>query len=145
MLCDSLNYCIDKKGLEIFCYVLMSTNMHITARAKNYNLSDFVRDFKKFTSGKLINEIRFGNDEKKDSVLNSFSTGGKKQKNKSNNQLWQYNNHAEEVYSPQFTLPAATDLSTICRYFSYLKAYKFCHASTDDSDRNRNHRSWVNG
>ena len=104
LLCESLNYCVEKKGLEIFCYVLMSTHLHLIARAKNDNLSDVVRDFKKFTSGKLINEIRFSKEEREVQMLKVFNAGGQKQKKKSNNQLWQYNNHAEEVYSPQFTL-----------------------------------------
>ena len=104
ILCDSLNYCVEKKALEIFCFALMSTHLHLIARAKNYNLSDVVRDFKKYTSGKLINEIRFGDEDRKENMLNTFHSGGKKQKKKSNYQIWQYNNHAVEVYSPQFTL-----------------------------------------
>ena len=37
-------------------------------------------------------------------LLDIFKKGGSVQKKKSKNQLWQYNNHAEEVYSPKFTL-----------------------------------------
>jgi hypothetical protein len=47
---------------------------------------------------------RKNNESRKDWMLDIFKKGGTKQKNKSNNQLWQYNNHAEEVYSPKFTL-----------------------------------------
>ena len=50
ILCDSLNYCVDVKGLEIFAYVIMSSYMHINASAKEGNLSDIIWDFKKFTS-----------------------------------------------------------------------------------------------
>lgn len=45
IICDSLNYCVTEKGLEIFAYVIMSSHMHMIARAKNENLSDVVRDF----------------------------------------------------------------------------------------------------
>ena len=58
ILCDSLNYCIDVKGLEIFAYVIMSSHMHMIARAKEGNLSDIVRDFKKFMSAMLIKDFR---------------------------------------------------------------------------------------
>ena len=37
-------------------------------------------------------------------MMKIFRQGGKKQKKKSAQQLWQYNNHPEEVYSPKFTL-----------------------------------------
>ena len=92
-----LLFCVENKGLEIFCYVIMSTHLHLIARAKNDNLSDVVRDFKKFTSEKLIHEIRLSNDERKDYMLTIFNTGGQKQKKKSNNQLWQFN-YLEIIY-----------------------------------------------
>ena len=104
IICDSLNYCIDQKGTEVFWYVIMSSHVHIIARAKNNNLSCIIRDFKKYTSGILMNKIRRGPESKKSRMLNIFEEGGKKQTKKSSRQLWQYNNHAEEVYSPKFTL-----------------------------------------
>ena len=34
ILCDSLNHCVDEKGLEIFAYVIMSSHMQMFARVK---------------------------------------------------------------------------------------------------------------
>jgi REP element-mobilizing transposase RayT len=104
LLCDSLNYCIEKKGLEVFCYIIMTSHMHLIARAKNSDLSKVMRDFKKFTGSSLIHEIRMGRESRKEWLLKMFEEGGEKQTKKSLNQLWQYNNHAEETYSPKFTL-----------------------------------------
>ena len=104
IICDSLNFCIEKKGLEIFCYVIMTSHIHLIARARNSDLSNIMRDFKKFTSGTLINEIRLGSESRKTWLLKILEQGGEKQTNKSAHQLWQYNNHAVEVYSPKFTL-----------------------------------------
>ena len=95
-LCDSLNYCVNEKGLEVFAYVIMSTHLHMIARAKDENLSDIVRDFKKYTSGKLISEINFEIENKnlpveerkrKEEMMKIFRQGGKKQKKKSAHQL----------------------------------------------------------
>jgi len=104
LLCDSLNYCIDKKGLELLAYVIMSSHLHMITRAQNDNLSDVIRDFKKFTSAMLIKDFKSGNESREGWMLELFKTGGTKQKKKSTNQVWQYNNHAEEVYSSKFTL-----------------------------------------
>ena len=104
LLCDSLNYCIDKKGLELLAYVIMSSHLHMIARAHNDNLSDVIRDFKKFTSAMLIKNFKSETESRKDWMLELFKSGGTKQKKKSTNQVWQYNNHAEEVYSSKFTL-----------------------------------------
>ena len=104
ILCDSLNYCVDVKGLEIFSYVIMSSHMHMIARAKEGNLIDIIRDFKKFTGAMLIRDFRTSNDSRNAWMLDLFKKGGEKQKKKSTMQLWQYNNHAKEVYSPKYTL-----------------------------------------
>lgn len=66
MICESLNYCMKKKGLEIFCYVIMTSPIHLITRTKNSELSKVMRDFKKFTSGTLINEIRLGRESRKE-------------------------------------------------------------------------------
>ena len=103
ILCESLNYCVDNKGLEIFAYVIMSSHLHLIARAKEEDLSNIVRDFKKFTSGMLLKDFRNNTESRRDWMLGIFNEGGKNQKKKSANQVWQYNNHAVEVYSPKFT------------------------------------------
>lgn len=104
VLCDSLNYCIDKKGLEVFAYVIMSTHMHMIVRSKFDNLSDIIRDFKKYTSSRIIKELQTENESRKEWMMEVISKGGPKQKKKSKHQLWQYNNHAVEVFSPKFIM-----------------------------------------
>ena len=75
------------------------------ARAKEGNLSDIIRDFKKFTSAMLIKDFRTSTESRSGWLLDLFKAGGEKQKKKSSMQLWQYNNHAMETFSPKFTLP----------------------------------------
>ncbi len=48
LIVDSLKYCQDKKGLEIYGWVLMSSHLHmICSAAEGYVLTDILRDFKK--------------------------------------------------------------------------------------------------
>src|SRR5690606_7037324 len=54
---DSLKYCQEKKGLEVFAWVIMSNHAHLILRAKNENLSDIIRDFKKYTSKQIVKAI----------------------------------------------------------------------------------------
>lgn len=104
IICDSLNFCVEQKRLEIYAYVIMSSHLHLIASAKNGNLSDVVRDFKKFTSSRLIKDIKEGKESRRDWMLKIINEGGEKQIKKSVHQIWQYNNHTEEVFSPEFTL-----------------------------------------
>ena len=52
----------------------------------------------------LLNDIKEGNESRKEWLLEIFKKGGSKQKKKSDNQVWQYYNHPEETYSSKFML-----------------------------------------
>jgi REP element-mobilizing transposase RayT len=57
---DSLNYCVEKKGLEVYAWCLMPSHLHMIASVVPGNkagLSDVMRDFKRFTSKMLFNGI----------------------------------------------------------------------------------------
>src|SRR4051794_12514814 len=54
---DNLNFCIEKKGLEVFSYCIMPSHIHLIARTENANLSDWLRDYKGFTSRKLYDMV----------------------------------------------------------------------------------------
>jgi len=43
--------------LEIFGWVIMSNHCHLIIRATNNNLSDIIRDFKKFTAKEIVKSI----------------------------------------------------------------------------------------
>lgn len=51
----------------------------------------------------LIKDFKTTTESRKDWPLDIFRNCGTKQKKKSTHQVRQYNNHAEEVYSPKFT------------------------------------------
>ncbi|MGL1886544.1 MAG: transposase [Reichenbachiella sp.] len=57
ILLDSLKYCQQHKGLEIYAWVIMSNHCHLIVSAENENLSDIIRDFKKFTAKKIYKAI----------------------------------------------------------------------------------------
>ena len=56
---DSLRYCQENKGLELYAWVLMSNHLHLIAGAKEgTSVSDILRDFKKYTSKQLVKAIQ---------------------------------------------------------------------------------------
>ena len=55
---DSLKYCQDHKGLELFAWVLMTNHLHMIAGANGtQQIGDVLRDFKKFTSKGIVKAI----------------------------------------------------------------------------------------
>lgn len=53
-----LNYSIEKKGLEVFSYCIMPSHLHLIARTLDYNISEWLRNYKGFTSRKLFEMIQ---------------------------------------------------------------------------------------
>lgn len=57
IILESLRYCQEAKGLKIFDWVVMSNHIHLIVSSQAENLSDIIRDFKKFTSKKIVQAI----------------------------------------------------------------------------------------
>ena len=56
IISDSLKFCQKHKGLKIYSYVFMLNHLHLII--KSPDVLGFIRDFKKFTSKKLLQNIR---------------------------------------------------------------------------------------
>jgi REP element-mobilizing transposase RayT len=55
----ALQYCQENKGLEIDAYCIMTSHIHLLCKPTNgFILSDVMLDFKRFTSGKIIETIQ---------------------------------------------------------------------------------------
>jgi len=94
VITDSLNYCTDEKGLECFAWVLMSNHMHLVARTNlPFQLSDFMRDFKKFTSKKIVKAIKEIPESRREWMLHKFGFEARTTGRAENYKLWQDSNH----------------------------------------------------
>ena len=99
ILIDSLQYCIKNKGLRLFSYVIMTNHVHLIASANQaYNLSDILRDLKKYTSKKIIKEIRENSQESRRKwLIWIFKSRGEKNSNNKSYQFWRQDNHPIEL------------------------------------------------
>ena len=103
IIVDSLNYCIANKGLKVYCWCLMSNHMHmIASTTEGNNLSDVLRDFKKFTSKDLIRTLKEIPESRRDWLLNLFWYAGKNDKKIKYYKVWQEGNDAKEIHSTDF-------------------------------------------
>ena len=103
IIVESLNYCIINKGLEVYSWCLMSNHLHLIASAKEEdNLSDILRDFKKFTSKTLITAIKEIPESRREWMLNLFWYAGKNNKKIKYFKIWQDGNDAQEIHSDAF-------------------------------------------
>ena len=101
---ESLRYCQKEKGLILYAWCLMSNHLHLIIAAKEgYNLSDILRDFKKFTSYKITKAIEESKIEsRKNWMLWIFRSAGEKNKKNKKYQFWQQNNQPKEMETNHF-------------------------------------------
>jgi putative transposase len=98
---DSLKYCQQHKGLEIYGYCLMSNHLHLLASARGIqNLSEILRDFKKFTAKAIIKQIQEGPESRQSWLLDRFEFAGKYLKRIEKYKFWQDGNHPKMLYCP---------------------------------------------
>ena len=92
---DSFKYCQKNKGLVINAWCIMSSHLHIICNAKEgFKLSDFIRDFKKFTAKKIIDRIINEPESRREWLLYRFEYAAKYKKQNAKNMFWKKDNHA---------------------------------------------------
>lgn len=100
ILIESLRFCQREKDMEIYCWCLMPSHVHLIFRAKNNNPTDVLRDLKTYTS-KNIQKAIIENpiESRKEWLLWMFERAGSKNSNIKNSQFWQQHNHPIELWS----------------------------------------------
>src|ERR1700730_13663900 len=82
----------------------MSNHVHFISSARNNDLSDILRDFKKFMSKKIIDAIQNNqNESRREWMLKIFRQAGKDNSHNKEYQFWRQDNRPQELYSPAFT------------------------------------------
>jgi putative transposase len=97
---DSLDYCRKNLGLEIYCWCIMSSHIHLIIRAKENNPEVLIGRFKEHTSKQLQKFIESNSQEsRKEWILWMMEKAGLKGSNVKKRQLWQHNNKPIELWS----------------------------------------------
>ncbi len=100
---DSLKYCQQIKGLIIFAYVIMSNHIHLIANTNEpFLLKDTIRDLKKFTAKKILNQILNEPESRREWMLPLFEINTLDKSGNKNHKFWQDGNHAIELFSEKF-------------------------------------------
>ncbi|KFF19114.1 REP-associated tyrosine transposase [Flavobacterium hydatis] len=102
LVIESLDFCITNKSMVLYGYVIMSNHIHMIVQSGNGELSDLLRDFKKFTATKIIGKIKSEPESRREWMLERFKLATESHSRNKNYQFWQYGSHPEEIYSNKF-------------------------------------------
>jgi putative transposase len=99
---DSLDYCRKNKGMEIYGYCIMPSHVHLIFRSSDGDPSGLIRDFKGYTSRKILKTIEDNPQEsRKEWMLWMFESAGNNNSNVKHSQFWQQHNNPIELWSLQ--------------------------------------------
>jgi putative transposase len=102
---DSLNYCVRQKGVIIYGWVLMTNHLHLIARVENpHTMSNFLRDFKKFTSKSCMEVVQCIHESRKDFLLDKFGFEAFITRRAEQYKVWQDGNHPVLLETQAFLL-----------------------------------------
>lgn len=104
IITDSLTFCRKNKGLLLYDFVIMTNHIHLIVRAKVSNdLSDIIRDFKNYTTTRIINQLEQDN---RKYILNLIHNSSKRKKD-NKTQVWRRENCPILITSEKFYLEKA--------------------------------------
>jgi putative transposase len=97
---NSLEYCIENKGLNLHAWVIMTNHVHPIISSNGNRIPDLVRDIKKFSCNKIIESIQTNRREsRKVWMMNMFDLAGKSNNDNECFQFWKKYYHPIELSS----------------------------------------------
>ena len=103
LIVDSLKYCQQNKGLQIYGWCLMPSHLHLLCCATGKEgMSDVIRDFKKFTSKAIVKLIQEEPESRREWILQQFRDACKHLKRGQHYKVWQDSNQAKIIYTNKF-------------------------------------------
>ena len=108
---DSLKYCQESKGLEIYAWVLMTNHLHMIVGIEqarpdlqcDIQIGDVLRNFKKYTSKSIVKAIGDNKQEsRKEWLMDRFWFRGANDSKIKNFKFWQEGNHIETINTYEF-------------------------------------------
>jgi len=100
ILYDSIRFCQQQKGLELYAYVIMPNHFHIIARTQDTALNYVLRDLKSWTAKQIMDAVDTNPQEsRREWLMHMFRYYGRGSANNKEMQFWQHGNHPIELRS----------------------------------------------
>lgn len=100
---NSLQYCQQQKGLNLYAWVIMTNHIHLIASAKEgFLMQNIIRDLKRHTSKQILQSIQDNPSEsRKEWMLSIFRSAGQYNSNNKEYQFWRQDNKPIEIWSSE--------------------------------------------
>ena len=98
---ESLSYCQNNKGMEIYAWCIMTNHIHLIFRSIDGQKPGLLLgDFKRFTSKAIVNAITDNpRESRREFLLDHFKKAAEKTSNVTGYQFWRHDNKPIELWS----------------------------------------------
>ena len=97
---NSIKFCQQKKGMEVFAWCIMTNHVHLLFRAKENNPTELLRSLKTFTSNRLANLVEENVQEsRKEWMIWMMERAANQSSNVKHKQFWRQDNKPIELWS----------------------------------------------
>lgn len=101
LIIENLIHCQNNRALVIHAWCIMPSHIHLIISSKE-SLSGIMRDFKKYTSRKIISTIQEINESRREWLLRGFKKAGEKLKRIQGHKVWKDGNQPKQLISNSF-------------------------------------------
>ncbi|RYY49205.1 MAG: transposase [Chitinophagaceae bacterium] len=102
IILESMAYCQQQKGMILHAWVIMSNHVHLILSSMTNEIHHIVRDFKKYTSKKIIATVENNPEEsRKEWMMNMFRYAASGNNNNKEFQFWKQGYHPVELDTNQ--------------------------------------------
>ena len=97
---NSIKFCQQKKGMEVFAWCIMTNHVHLLFRAKENNPTELLRSLKTFTSNRLAKLVEENVQEsRKEWMIWMMERAANQSSNVKHKQFWRQDNKPIELWS----------------------------------------------
>ena len=98
---DSIHFCQESKGMEVFAWCIMTSHVHLVFRSAGKEKPEKILGaIKQYTSREIVNAIKENPKEsRKEFLLKQFQIEADKSANVKNHKFWQHHNNPIELWS----------------------------------------------
>lgn len=112
IMVDSLNYCIEHKGLVVYAYVIMPSHVHMLISSHGEPIPVIGRDLKKFTSKRFAEAMMDSGESRSKWLEDKFSFASRKLRRGKDYKVW------KDGYNPKI-MDRMDKLEAVFNYIHY--------------------------
>jgi len=143
IIVESLNFCVENKGLKVHAWAIMSNHVHCLMTSSTGRLSATLRDFKSYTAKRILETIKDEKESRRVWILFQFKRAARCHERNSEFQVWTHENHAVEI-DPHIPNIGISKFNYIhnnpVRAGWVEEAHEYLYSSARDYARKRNGR-----